>query len=89
MYGNVDGTSVRPANERVRSRRAETTFNAEEMLEDEFEFYSTYLTEPIGCWDESGATDGWRLLRKTDAMEHHERDLGNGYKIQKSILLAL
>lgn len=73
----------------MRKRRAEETVDKEEMLDAEFEVYSAYLSEPIGCWDEFDATDGWRLLRKTESMEHHEKDLGNGYKVQKSILLAI
>jgi hypothetical protein len=87
LYGNVDGTSIRP-DTRLRFRRAESTSIDEQMLDDEFEMYSSFLLEPVGCWEQMDATDGWRLLRKTDATEHHERDLGNGYKIQKHILLA-
>ncbi|KAL7510376.1 hypothetical protein ACHAXN_008310 [Cyclotella atomus] len=87
LYGNVDGTSVRP-DARLRSRRTESTPEEEHLLEDNFELYSSFLSEPVGCWEQMDAKDGWRLLRKSGATEQHERDLGNGYKIQKHILLA-
>jgi hypothetical protein len=90
MYGNVDGSSVKTGNAKVRSRRISSTQDEEQMLQDEFEIYSRYLSDPIPVSTiEQPSADGWRLLRKTGTLEHHEKDLGNGYKIQTSILLAL
>eukprot|EP00956_Cyclotella_meneghiniana_P017349 scaffold28190_cov70-Cyclotella_meneghiniana.AAC.3 len=92
MYGNIDGTSVRPADTKVRTRRVKVSPKDEQTRKDEFEMYSKYLSDPIqvSTMDEQQQIgDGWRLLRKTDTVEHHERDLGNGYKIRTSILLAI
>ena len=36
----------------------------------------------------NGGVGSWRLLHKTETVEHHERKLGNGYSIHTSILLA-
>lgn len=91
MYGNVDGTSVRPADSRVRTRRIKVSPKDEQTQKEEFEIYSKYLSDPIqvSTMDVHRRFDRWRLLRKTDTVEHHERDLGNGYKIRTSILLAI
>ena len=92
MYGNIDGTSVRPADTKVRTRRVKVSPKDEQTRKDEFEMYSKYLSDPIqvSTMDEQQQIgDGWRLLRKTDTVEPHERDLGNGYKIRTSILLAI
>ena len=91
MYGNVDGTSVRPADSRVRTRRIKVSTKDEQTQKEEFEIYSKYLSDPIqvSTMDVHRRFDRWRLLRKTDTVEHYERDLGNGYKIRTSILLAI
>ena len=66
---------------------------AERLLHDESDRYATYLVDPIEVLsnDDSQHPDSkgrWRLLRKTDTAESHERQLGNGYSIRTSILLA-
>ena len=88
LYGNIDGTSVRPSNDRLRSRRTSATPDEEQKLQEEFVIYSSFLSDPIQIPSNEDAIDGWRLLRKTDSIEHRERDLGNGYKIRTDILLA-
>ena len=88
MYGNVDGTSVKPSKDKLRSRRTSTTPNEEQILQEKFELYSSFLSDPIQVSNSNDAKDGWRLLRKTNTIEHHEKDLGNGYKIRADILLA-
>lgn len=90
LYGNVDGTSVRSSNRRARTRRTAATLEDERLLDDEFEFYSQFLSDPIhvSTNNEQLQSGGWRLLRKTETIEHHVTDLGNGYSIQTSILLA-
>ena len=72
--------------------------------DDEFELYASYLLDPIELassfqimsddedlhneMDSNGGVGSWRLLHKTETVEHHERKLGNGYSIHTSILLA-
>ncbi|KAL7531627.1 hypothetical protein ACHAXR_006010, partial [Thalassiosira sp. AJA248-18] len=66
--------------------------------EEEFEKYSAYLLEDPTVEtvfssskspdDLKGEAGGWRLLRKTNSAELHERRLGNGYSILTSVLLA-
>lgn len=86
----MDGTSVRPSNRRVTERHTATTLDEDQLIEDEFEMYSKFLYDPIQVGDEvSNSPDGWRVLRKSDAIEYHVRDLGNGYSIRTSILLAI
>ena len=67
------------------------------MIDGDFEYYSRFLSDPVQTSSASEkqlrSTDGrhengYRLLRKTDKMEHYERNLGNGYTIKMSILLA-
>ncbi len=71
----------------------------ERMMNAEFEKYASRLSDPVetsSCWmaveDEDGAVENsrgsCRLLLKTETYEHHERDLGNGFSIRTSILLA-
>ena len=38
--------------------------------------------------DDGQHNSGSRLLHRTDKTEHHVRQLGNGYSIRTSILLA-
>jgi hypothetical protein len=69
------------------------------LTEEEFEKYASHLLDPIETsskWkvaeDSNGTKENARrssrLLLKTETTEHHERDLGNGYSIRTSILLA-
>ncbi|KAL7484966.1 hypothetical protein ACHAW6_010565 [Cyclotella cf. meneghiniana] len=89
LYGNVDGTSVRPSRRRVTERTA-TTLDEDDIIDDQFEIYAQFLSDPIQVGDEvSESPDGWRILRKSDASEYQVRDLGNGYLLRTSILLAI
>ncbi|KAL7466577.1 hypothetical protein ACHAXS_006861 [Conticribra weissflogii] len=92
LYGNVDGTSVRVAKDAVPpdDRRV---LKEERVLEEEFEYYAGLLAEPIEVagresrkHPESGR--GWRMLHQSELAEIHERDLGNGYAIRTTVLLA-
>lgn len=64
------------------------------LEEIEFETYAAFLLDPIELsiphHSSSINNDGgrWRVLHESEHAVHHERDLGNGYKIRASILLA-
>jgi len=98
MYGNVN-ENVKV--ERLRNaatggdRRTEDREEGEgRMLDDEeFEMFAAYLLDHIvtsSTMNEAGdhSSSGSRLLHRTDKTEHHVRQLGNGYSIRTSILLA-
>lgn len=101
MYGNVN-ENVKV--ERLRNAAAggdRRTEDREEevdgrMLDDEeFELFAAYLQDPIvtsstmnEAGDDGQHSSGSRLLHRTDKTEHHIRQLGNGYSIRTSILLA-
>mmetsp|Transcript_36609 Transcript_36609/g.59759 ORF Transcript_36609/g.59759 Transcript_36609/m.59759 type:complete len:156 (+) Transcript_36609:1542-2009(+) len=91
LYGNVNG--------RVRVERLEVpddrrlSDEEDQMMEKEFEKYAAYLFDPIEVSSKKSdshpdSKGGWRLLRRTDTTEFHERQLGNGYSIRTSVLLA-
>ena len=84
-------------------RMARSSREEEERLEMEFEEYAAYLLEPIETSfninrnlvhgqgedeEDDSAQRNWRVLHRTDTHELHERNLGNGYTIRSSILLA-
>jgi len=73
-----------------RSNRREE--EEERTLEEiEFETYAAYLLDPIEVSLPSSINnDGgrWRVLHESEHAVHHERDLGNGYTIRTSFLLA-
>ena len=62
--------------------------------DDEFEKYASYLldaVEVVSTIHSKSKEEGrgeFRLLRKTDTAEYHERRLGSGYSIRTSVLLA-
>eukprot|EP00804_Cyclotella_cryptica_P011380 CCRYP_016040-RA/>CCRYP_016040-RA protein AED:0.20 eAED:0.20 QI:569/1/1/1/1/1/4/251/533 len=89
LYGNVDGTSVRPSNRRIAERQTAPTLADDRLTDDEFEIYSNFLSEPMQVGDEVSNSDGYRVLRKSESIEYHVRDLGNGYSIRTSVLLAI
>lgn len=89
LYGNVNGNVVTERLEVPAGRHM--TEEDSGMMEDDFEMYAAYLLDPIEVSNkmEGGDSNGsWRLLRKTETAEYHERSLGNGYSIRTSILLA-
>ena len=101
MYGNVDGTSVRVAKSALptdggkkrRIQARERRAMEDEESEKEFQMYATHLTDPVristrGGRSRPGLGAGWRLLRKTETVELHEKDLGDGYYLLTSVLLA-
>ena len=95
LYGNVDGTSVRVSMDALPPGRRELGrgVELERFLEEEFERYAAFLSDPVAVSrgeseEHPNAHEGWRLLRKTEKTEIHERDLGNGYSIRTSVLLA-
>ena len=100
MYGNVNenvkverlGNVATGGDRRIEDREEGERI----MLDDEeFEMFAAYLLDPIvtsSTMNEDGNDgqhiSGSRLLHGTDKMEHHVRQLGNGYSIRTSILLA-
>jgi len=99
LYGNVNNIVKDNAKENVKDNvkveRMKAPGNrllsdeADQLIELEFEEYAAYLMDPIFVASEHTDTRiGWRLLRKTESAELHERHLGNGYSIRTSILLA-
>mmetsp|Transcript_13357 Transcript_13357/g.23451 ORF Transcript_13357/g.23451 Transcript_13357/m.23451 type:complete len:108 (+) Transcript_13357:2-325(+) len=94
LYGTVneDGRSLRV--EKMEDPNGRHVNEPEErLLHEEFDKYAAYLLDPIKVLsnDDSQHPDSkgeWRLLRKTDTAESHERQLGNGYSIRTSILLS-
>jgi len=99
LYGNVNNIVKDNAKENVKDNvkveRMKAPGNrllsdeADQLIELEFEEYAAYLMDPIFVASEHTDTRiGWRLLRKTESAELHEKHLGNGYSIRTSILLA-
>mmetsp|Transcript_18216 Transcript_18216/g.32577 ORF Transcript_18216/g.32577 Transcript_18216/m.32577 type:complete len:635 (+) Transcript_18216:331-2235(+) len=90
LYGNLND-NVR-TEQRLRNGGDGRLLSTKEerLLEEEFEKYAAYLSEPIEVSSKRNAqSDGeWRLLHQTDTAEYHERELGNGYSIRTSILLS-
>ena len=94
MYGNVNdnvkverlGNVAGGGDRRTEDREEEVDGN------EEFELFAAYLLDPIvtsSTMNEVGNhSSGSRLLHRTDKTEHHVRQLGNGYSIRTSILLA-
>lgn len=92
LYGSVNA-NLRVQNLQVGDRRELNNEEEQRMLEEEFERYAAYLLDPIEVksqteGDANSLGGDWRLLRKTDTAELHERQLGNGYSIRTSVLLA-
>ena len=94
LYGTVneDGRSLRVEKLDAPGDRHRNE-QEERLLHEEFDKYAAYLLDPIEVLsnDDSQHPDSkgrWRLLRKTDTAESHERQLGNGYSIRTSILIA-
>lgn len=94
LYGNVDGT-VRVQKMQTQGDRRMGDDKEESLREEEeFRTYASYLMDPIEVLGSAArhlrhdSGGEWRLLSKTDVAEHHERQLGNGYSIRTSILLA-
>lgn len=42
----------------------------------------------VDAWEKNPANVKWRFLRRTKVSEHYETDLGYGYKIRRTLLLA-
>jgi len=42
----------------------------------------------MGSVDYSPEEVEWRLLRKTERSEHYEGDLGDGWKVRRTLLLV-
>lgn len=88
LYGSVMGGNLRVSRSAVPDDRR--VLNEEEQAtENEFQKYAAYLMDPVDVTSKGlNIEDGWRLLRKTEYVEHHERRLVNGYTIHTSVLLA-
>ena len=99
LYGNVNGgNNLRVERyeavpgESTRRRMMSEEEEEQEMLDEEFEAFASYLLDPIdissGFANRDDGSGSWRLLRRTETAELHERRLGNGFSIRTSVLLA-
>mmetsp|Transcript_3876 Transcript_3876/g.8667 ORF Transcript_3876/g.8667 Transcript_3876/m.8667 type:complete len:652 (-) Transcript_3876:141-2096(-) len=91
LYGNVDGTSVRVAKDALPPDNQRKL--KEERTLVEFEYYAGFLAESIEVagretLEHPGSKRGWRMLHQNESAEVHERNLGNGYTIRTTVLLA-
>ena len=93
LYGPIGGVSV---SQHVRARNSEYDVrelvdNDDDRRAEQFERYALLLQMPVVAVsnvDELRRDDRWRLLHESGGTEHYERDLGEGYKMRASFMLA-
>ena len=90
LYGPIGGVSVSQQLPSKSGDDRELAVNVD-AEGDDFEKYALFLQEPIVA---DSTVDGlrhdgrWRLLRESVGTEHYERDLGGGYKMHATFMLA-
>lgn len=91
LYGPLGGVTVSQQLPSKSGDDRELVDNDDAERVEAFEKYALFLQEPIVA--DSNVNDirhdgRWRLLHETGGTEHYERDLGEGYKMHASIMLA-
>ncbi|EJK48812.1 hypothetical protein THAOC_32359 [Thalassiosira oceanica] len=86
LYGPLGGESV---SQHVRTGVSESGGGRElvDINQEAFEKYALFLQEPANA-DERRQDGGWRLLHESGGTGHYEMDLGEGYKLRSSFMLA-
>lgn len=91
MYGPLGGVSVAQQLPSKSGDDRVLAVNVDADRVEDFEKYALFLQEPIVA---DSNVDGlrhdgrWRLLRDSGGTEHYERDLGEGYKMLATFMLA-
>ncbi|KAL9179573.1 hypothetical protein ACHAXT_008863 [Thalassiosira profunda] len=85
LYGRVDG-GVWTESTNVRVERSGYG-GGRQLTGEEFERYAGFLLERVEV-SSIVENKGWRLLKRTEFAEVHERRLGNGYSMRATVLLA-